>query len=325
MDLHREAHYDLISVIVPIYNVEKYLDKCIASIVGQTYQNLEIIMVEDGSTDRCSEICNKWAMKDTRIQVIRKTNGGLSDARNTGLSLATGEYIGFVDGDDYIHPEMYEKLWGIIKEYEADLAICGFDYVDENGNPMEAEGIELENGLIDKTVALSGIVDKRWNCVVWNKLYRKRLFHNIKFPYGMVYEDRMIMPWIVKNSSKIVVTTSALYYYVHSANSITRSKSIAKHLDLVEAYYCNLLFYKKYYPDLTQKIANQLVKQYLITRKLLKEKPAVDLERMKEINRMVCYCCLKYWKQIRLCYKLSFFCPVLYRTLIHMKRRLFRL
>lgn len=326
MDRNGKVLHDLISVIVPVYRVEKYLDKCIASIVSQTYRRLEIILVDDGSPDGCGTICNRWAEEDSRIKVIHKTNGGLSDARNAGLDLATGEFISFVDGDDYIHPNMLRKLWQTIKEYEADLAICGFYHVDETGNQLEIKGIELENGIIDKKDALNGIINnnRRFNCAVWNKLYRNRLFKNLEFSFGKVYEDRMIMPWIVERSSRIAVTTDVLYYYVHTDNSISRSNSIINQLDRVEALYSNLIFFEKYYPDLAQNIALRVINQYIITRNQMEKDSALDKKRLQEAKKMVRYCFSKYGKQIHIMYKLNFVCPTLYNTLIHAKKKLIR-
>ena len=124
---------DKISVIVPIYKVEDYLDRCIESIVGQTYSNLEIILVDDGSPDSCPQLCDEYAKKDSRIKVIHKQNGGVSSARNEGLKFAHGEYIGFVDPDDYVHPSMYEKLIDCIHKNQCQIAVCRFSHVNETG------------------------------------------------------------------------------------------------------------------------------------------------------------------------------------------------
>lgn len=127
----------LISVIVPVYKVEQYLEKCVNSITAQTYSNLEIILVDDGSPDKCGDICDSLAEKDKRIKVIHKMNGGLSSARNAGIDIATGQYIGFVDSDDFIEPEMYEKLLKLIKQEGTKLAVCAVNYVYEDGKKNE--------------------------------------------------------------------------------------------------------------------------------------------------------------------------------------------
>ena len=136
---------ELITVIVPVYKVEKYLDRCVQSIVDQTYTNLEIILVDDGSPDNCPKMCDEWAKKDKRIKVIHKQNGGLSDARNAGLEKAKGKYVGFVDSDDYISPIMYEKLYKCIIDNQADMAMCGFSTVDEKGKVTYINELNLPN------------------------------------------------------------------------------------------------------------------------------------------------------------------------------------
>ena len=163
---------ELISVIVPVYNIEDYIAQCIESILKQTYSNLEILLVNDGSTDCCPEICDRYAGLDSRIQVIHKSNGGLSSARNSGLNQACGEYIAFIDGDDFIHPEMLEDLYFALKDCDADMSVCNLQYVDENGNPIR----EYPNHIIPKQVLnAEGVFAKSlerygyYYVVVWNK------------------------------------------------------------------------------------------------------------------------------------------------------------
>ena len=197
---------DLISVIVPVYKVEKYLEKCIESIIKQTHTNLQIILVNDGSPDNCGKICDEYAKKDSRIEVIHKINGGLSDARNVGINRANGRYIGFVDSDDYIKEDMYEKLINLIKEYDADISICnlydvidGKKYVRNNENGIQ-EYSRLE---ILKEVLL----DKNIQSYAWNKLYKKELFDEIKYPIGKKYEDIGTTFYVFEKCNKIVVTS----------------------------------------------------------------------------------------------------------------------
>ena len=163
---------DLISVIVPVYNVEKYLDKCIQSIVDQTYTNLEIILVDDGSPDNSGAICDEWAEKDNRIKVIHKANGGLSDARNAGLDIATGEYIAFVDSDDYIELDFYDKLYNVIKATNCDISICNLRKVYENNNVSVNNCDTFEITEYSTTEAMSALIDDKIRQVVWNKLYK---------------------------------------------------------------------------------------------------------------------------------------------------------
>ena len=155
---------ELISVIVPVYKVEQYLDKCISSIVNQTYDNLEIILVDDGSPDNCPKICDNWAEKDQRIKVVHKQNGGLSSARNEGIVVATGKYISFIDSDDYIDSQTYEKMIFSITSTEADMCICGMKWVNEDGS--------LFQGVQESTVK-NEVLEDQDN--IFEKLFLKRL------------------------------------------------------------------------------------------------------------------------------------------------------
>ena len=181
-------NYYLISVIVPIYKVEKYLHKCIDSILAQTYTNLEIILVDDGSPDNCGKICDEYAAKDSRIKVIHQPNGGLSAARNAGLDIATGDYIGFVDSDDYIAPDMYEKLYNALVKNDADMAICDYQRF---GNELPYDEMSLTTEVITGLQAMEK-QNTVINCsfvVAWSKLYKSFIFSNVRFPVGKINED----------------------------------------------------------------------------------------------------------------------------------------
>ena len=263
---------EIISVIIPIYNVEKYLDKCIRSVVEQTYKNLEIILVDDGSPDQCGTICDKWAEKDKRIRVIHKTNGGLSDARNAGLDAAAGAFIGFVDSDDYIHTQMYQRLYEKLKVFNADMAICGFNWVDEQTDRITQNASMPCEGLIDKKDALLNMCDYGTFVVVWNKLYKSDLFSNLRFSYGKFSEDVFIMHQLFHKCTGIVAVSEYYYSYVQSPNSIMRSEKTVSHLDSVEAYYRMLLFCESNnYPDLLQKISFKMIHRYIGYREKIKK------------------------------------------------------
>ena len=163
---------ELISIIIPLHNVEKYLNKCIQSVVNQTYENLDIILIDDGSTDRCPQICDEWAEKDLRIRTIHKTYGGVADARNVGLSAANGEYIGFVDSDDYVENTMFEHLYKVLKETNADISICDFQKITENGEIIPIES-DIKREVITGTDALEKITKSGdwYYIILWNKLY----------------------------------------------------------------------------------------------------------------------------------------------------------
>lgn len=227
---------ELISIIVPIYNVEKYLPKCIESIMTQTYENIEIILVDDGSTDNSGLICDEYKEKDSRIVVIHKKNGGLSDARNTGTETAKGEYVGFIDSDDYIDKTMYEKLYNAIKQNDADMSICSWVRVDEDGDEIivENESSPLKDEVINGEIALSKVLVNNgvFYVTAWNKLYKKDLVKKIKFPVGKIHEDEFTVHRFMHKCNKIVCISDILYFYLKRSDSITGIKSSDKKKEL---------------------------------------------------------------------------------------------
>ena len=241
----------LISVIVPVYNVENYLKKCLESITNQTYKNLEIILIDDGSTDNSGKICDEYAGKDNRIKVVHKINGGLSDARNAGLEIAKGEYIGFVDSDDYIAEDMYEFLYNLAVDNALDVSMCASCNEYEDGRielPKNFETVMLdekekiiENLFINKSggTAIS----------VWSKLFKKTVLQNCKFYSGKTSEDVFfILKWI-ENTKKFGRSSEVKYYYVQRTQSITHQVLYTpKILEVVEAYLLNLDIISKKYP-----------------------------------------------------------------------------
>lgn len=211
----------LISVIVPIYNVEPYLRQCIDSILAQTYRNLEIILVDDGSPDDCPAICNEYAKIDSRIKVIHKKNGGLSDARNAGLDIAIGEYIGFVDSDDWIMPDMFEYLLQGILGYKAEISYCGFINVHETW-------LDYQNEQTDKVytteTALNELFFDRLKNFAWNKLYKAELWKKVRFPAGRNFEDILTMYKLFEQAKRIAILKEPKYYYRIRNNGITNEK-----------------------------------------------------------------------------------------------------
>ena len=209
---------DKISVIIPIYNVEAYLNKCLQSIADQTYSNLEIILINDGSPDGCDKLCKEWEQKDSRIIYIKKENGGVCSARNLGLDKATGNYIAFVDADDYISPLMYEKLYTLMVDNKADLVICGRTRILEGRTvTYKNTGMQIFSG---KNVNMQNLSCQFDLNICMNKLYKKSLFKDLRFPSNMTYaEDLFIVPDILDNAQKIVYTAEGLYYYVERGNS----------------------------------------------------------------------------------------------------------
>lgn len=215
---------DKISVIVPVYNVEAYLSKCIESIIHQTYQNLEILLIDDGSTDGSGPICDAFAEKDARITVIHKKNGGLSDARNTGINHSSGEYLAFVDSDDSLDLHMLEKLYAALKEHDADISICDFCRVDSDGNNYEDGQSNFHTcaGLATGKEVIQRLFegDYTYYTVAWNKLYKREIFKNIRYPYGRLNEDEFVVHRIFGACKKVVCLNDQLYYYLQRPDGI---------------------------------------------------------------------------------------------------------
>ncbi len=236
---------DLISVIIPVYNIEKYIAQCIESVQKQTYQNIEILVVNDGSPDRSAEIAEQYAINDKRIHIINKVNGGLSDARNIGIEQAKGKYIILVDGDDYVDSYMIEKMYNAMQESDSDLCICSVNVVDENHQMLEEDRqATIQAGIYTKEQMLQKIITlPNWFYVVaWNKLYRREIFDKVKYPKGKVHEDEFVIHHIFENSSKIICIEDKLYYYVQREQSIMHNKFNIKHMDMVEAFLERIVF-----------------------------------------------------------------------------------
>lgn len=274
---------DLISVIVPVYNVEKYLARCVDSIIAQTYSNLEIILVDDGATDRSGLICDEYAQKDSRIRVIHKENGGLSDARNAGLDVANGELIGFIDSDDYIAPDMYEVLYQNLKSRNADIATCGvFNCFPNRIIPDQNEtGILVLNSY---EAIRNALESSNLPLYAWNKLYKKYLFSNVRFPVGKIYEDAFVMIRLLDLTNTVVVTMEPKYYYMRRPESITMRNYRPADLDIVEAHMTNREFILDKYPDLAQQAEfRYLWANFMVLDKMLLATSEVDIQKKKEI------------------------------------------
>lgn len=238
----------LISVIVPVYQVEPWLERCVDSIRNQTYRNLEIILVDDGSPDRCGEMCDRFAREDNRILVIHRENGGLSAARNTGLDICHGEYIGFVDSDDFIHPEMYARLYGDICSFGTKLAFC---------QPMMCYkgNVSLPPAKASVTVfSQEEILEKSLRDIIWfsawTKLYHNSLFEGLRYPEGRTNEDYPITIRIFDRCDYVAVDFNQLYAYCKRAGSITTSSSASKVFDHVINAEDVFLYIKNTHPHL---------------------------------------------------------------------------
>ena len=229
-----------LSVIIPIYKVEGYLKRCVDSVIVQSYCNLEIILVDDGSPDNCPQMCDLYAEKDSRIKVIHKSNGGLSDARNKGIDSATGEYLVFIDSDDYIHVNMFKIMMGAILNTQSDIAVCNFEYVNEEGASLDKmnEDYPIKDILYSSNLIFYEEMARPRYCdwvVAWNKIYKKSIFQTLRYPVGIFNEDEYVANELYRNEYKVVGVSDVLYYYVQRSGSIMNTASKIKLADGVDA------------------------------------------------------------------------------------------
>jgi glycosyltransferase involved in cell wall biosynthesis len=222
--MNKKDERPLVSVVVPVYNVEKYLPECVDSIISQSYANLEIILVDDGSPDNCPALCDEYAEKDKRVQVIHKKNGGLSDARNAGIKKATGKYICFIDSDDYVAKTFIEKLYEALDKNNANMSVCGYKCVYSDGT-MKIDERPKEAVLGEDDYWLKVNPDMFTTFVVaWNKLYKKEIFAKIRYEKGKINEDEIILHQVVSQCKRIAVISDKLYFYRKREDSIMGAK-----------------------------------------------------------------------------------------------------
>lgn len=282
----------LISVIIPVYKVEKYLPKCLESVMGQTYKNLEIILVDDGSPDNCGKICDKYAAKDNRIRIIHKLNGGLSDARNAGLDIATGEYIGFVDSDDYIALNMYEIMLKNAVKNNADISLCGYYNVYENG-VIERNYSLNERKVLDALEGLKEVIySKKYGIMAWSKLYKKELFTNVRYPIGHVCEDVYVIGDIFENVRLAAFDSTPLYYYFHRGNSISTLQFNMNHLDWIGSYEHLSDTIRKSFPELNRIAKIRLLwgRMFILDRSILTEHKELNKSIQKYVRKNLLLC-----------------------------------
>lgn len=240
----------LISVIIPVYKVESYLDRCLKSIVDQSYSNLEIILVNDGSPDHCPAMCDEWAKKDSRIKVIHKENGGLSDARNAGLKAATGGYFAFVDSDDWLAPDMIKNLLNAIQEDKSDIAACTVKMVWENDSHSELLTVST-NCVLNRLDAQKALLEETLlKHPVWYKLYKRKTTEGILFEVGKQHEDVFWSYQVIGRADKVSIIDYIGYYYFQRSDSIMGDGYSLKNLDAMEAYEKRYKYIREYFPDL---------------------------------------------------------------------------
>ena len=329
----------LISVIIPVYNVQDYVRDCVESVLAQTYTELEILLVDDGSTDASGSICDEYASMDDRIRVIHRENGGLSAARNSGIKECRGEYVSFIDSDDAVSPVFIETLYNMCDRSGANTAICGIGIADDkDGTSMEEL---LSSGRADRSsvgeykgYTSHGLLDHFYDTnmhhaivVAWNKLYNREVIADIRYPEGFVYEDEATTFAFLYNAGELAWTDEKLYFYRNRSGSITKQGFSLKRLDVLEAYRRRRQFYidhgeKKYaVREEYCQLSAYLDFYYLLGKKLPEEKK-VRRELLDTFRALY----KKYDKSVwtskrRLLYAICFLCPSLYGVMNSVKKR----
>ena len=294
----------MVSVIIPAYNVEQYVERCVYSVTKQTYRNLEIILVDDGSTDCTGIICDKLAKEDNRISVIHKTNGGLSDARNAGIDVSRGEYISFVDSDDYIASDMLEHMMNAMCETDISMVVVGF--WKQSGDAREYCGPTTER-VVSSEEALKDIyIGHEIYPASWNKLYRRALFNNNRFAVGMINEDSEIITKLLMECNRVALVSKPLYIYIIREGSITQSSFSSKDYNGIKAYrtavdVCkkrkkSLLPYARYYE--TSRIYNTYIELVTSDEKMIKYRFLLRVNLF--VRTIACLLSTGLWEQFRI-------------------------
>ena len=294
----------MVSVIIPAYNVEQYVERCVYSVTKQTYRNLEIILVDDGSTDCTGIICDKLAKEDNRISVIHKTNGGLSDARNAGIDVSRGEYISFVDSDDYIASDMLEHMMNAMCETDISMVVVGF--WKQSGDAREYCGPTTER-IVSSEEALKDIyIGHEIYPASWNKLYRRALFNNNRFAVGMINEDSEIITKLLMECNRVALVSKPLYIYMIREGSITQSSFSSKDYNGIKAYrtavdVCkkrkkSLLPYARYYE--TSRIYNTYIELVTSDERMIKYRFLLRVNLF--VRTIACLLSTGLWEQFRI-------------------------
>lgn len=261
-----------ISIIVPIYNVEKYLQACIESLIHQTYQNIEILLIDDGSTDKSGKICDYYSKQDDRIKTIHQINKGVAAARNCGVRAATGEYIGFVDPDDWVELSMYKKMICALKKNNADICMCDFVYEFDGVSEEEVrKKPELKSEIFTGATAINRLFldNTFFYTMLWNKLFKRSLWNGVKFPEDYVHEDEAVIHRVYGNCNRIIAMANELYHYRQIPTSITHTNQIQRNFDFCHALSDRIKYlrnkgYKLECRILTDRIIYEVIHNYYI-------------------------------------------------------------
>lgn len=277
----------LVSVIIPVYNVEKYLRRCLDSVINQTYKNLEIVVVDDGSTDGSGEICDEYAKKDKRIKVIHKENGGLSDARNVGIRKSIGDYVTFIDSDDAVLHSHIETFISMIKKYNVEIAVSGIETITSRSfddNTISSGNVARKMDTMEALKLL--LSDEHFSVSANNKIYRRNLFENFKYPSGKLYEDNGSTYKLIMECDELAYNSNITYLYHVRKDSITSNEFDQKKLDYIVLTdkACSEIIRR--YPNLKEECMNRrLVARFSVLRQMLDSN--LDEKHKKERDRII--------------------------------------
>lgn len=276
---------DLISVIIPVYNVEKYIKNCIDSVKNQTYYNIEIIIIDDGSPDNCGTICDKYAKEDSRIKVIHKKNEGVAVARNEGLKEAKGKFITFVDSDDMVKDDYIEYLYNILIKNDADIACCNFEYTYEQKTNYKKIEDEKEKIIVyDNKEALENLLyQKEIDTSPWGKIYRREMFENIMFPIGKIYEDFGTIYKTIINAKRVVYGNQKKYLYLQRDTSTIGRNFCSKDFNMLELAIEMEKYIMNKYPELENAINSRIINMdFYFIRRIDKNKYKNEYKKIKD-------------------------------------------
>lgn len=257
-----------LSIIVPVYKVEQYIHKCVDSILNQTFTDFELILVDDGSPDDCGKVCDEYAQNDNRIKVIHQKNSGVSVARNKGVEVATGEYIGFVDSDDYISPKMYSVLMNAALNTDADIIKCGYQEFDDFGLGKVRDFKGKPNLIVDRNDILECYFESVLFIVVWNAIYKRELIKDVKYPVGVIAEDNYVSGMYLACAQKVYIVDEVLYFYRYNASGLSKCEEpkgcpldvvvcySMLHEDLKEHKCVSAWFFRKLRKEITMVVYN---------------------------------------------------------------------
>lgn len=296
---------NLISIIIPIYNIEKYLPRCFDSILAQTYQKFEVVAVDDGSTDNSFQVCLDYAKRDSRIIPVHQENGGASKARNTGITKSTGDYIAFVDGDDFLHSDYLLYLLDSIRTNNTMISMCGLECVDAIGDMVESHF--SNNSVPEKICGRDAVCQIGRNVtfgVVWNKLYKREIFDEIRFTEGMTYEDEMILHHIYGKVDEISCVRKNLYYYVQRPGSKMKESYSPAKMDIIIAYMDRIQFLVEYqYSDEEVLRVNNKLVEFFRTAAVKGRESKLGRDKFKRLCQE--YRCIVYPKLPEYCRTIS--------------------